>query len=78
MRVYYYKLYKELILISLDNVNLFYIIIINFITNILSTRNSYINKIYDIILVLNNILIKYITYIIKIKNLTVEGLINII
>ena len=58
--------------------NLFYIIIINFIINILSTRDSYINKTYDIILVLVNNLIKYLAFIIIIKNLTVERLINII
>ena len=78
MRVYYYKSYKKLILISLDNVNLFYIIIINFIINILSIRDYYINKVYDIILVLINKLIIYIIYIIIIKNLIVEELINII
>ena len=58
--------------------NLFYIIIIDVITNILSTRDSYINKTYDIILVLINKLTKYITYIIIIKNLIVEELTNII
>ena len=78
MRVYYYKLYKKLILISLNNVNLFYIITIDFITNILSIKNSYINKTYNIILILINKLTKYIIYIIIIKNLIVEGLINII
>ena len=78
MRVYYYKFYKKLILISLDNVNLFYIVIINFITNILFIRDFYINKTYDIILILINKLTKYITYIIIIKNLIVEGFINII
>ena len=70
MRVYYYKPYKELISISLNN--------INFITNILFIRDFYINKTYDIILVLINKLIKYIIYIIIIKDLIVEGLINII
>ena len=78
MRVYYYKFYRKLILISLDNVNLFYIVTINFIIDILSIRNSYINKTCEIILVLINKLIKYIIYIILIKNLIVEGLINII
>ena len=58
--------------------NLFYIIIINFITNILSTRDFYINKTYDIILILINKLTKYIIYIIIIKDLIVEGFINII
>ena len=78
MRVYYYKFYKELISILLNNVNLFYIVIINFITNILSIRDLYINKIYDIILILINKLIKYVTYIIIIKNLIVEEFIDII
>ena len=78
MRVYYYKLYRKLILISLNNVNLFYIITINFIIDISSTRNSYINKTYNIILVLINKLTKYIIYIIIIKNLIVEEFINII
>ena len=58
--------------------NLFYIVTIDFITNILSTRDSYINKIYDIILILVNKLTKYVIYIAIIKNLIVEGLINII
>ena len=58
--------------------NSFYIVIIDFITNILSTRDSYINKIYNIILILINKLRKYVIYIIIIKNLIVEELINII
>ena len=57
MRVYYYKFYKKLVLISLEDINIFYIIIIDFITNILSTRDFYINKTYDIILILINKLI---------------------
>ena len=78
MRVYYYKSYRKFISISLDNVNLFYTIIINFITNILSARDSYINKIYNIILVLIDKLIKYIIYIITIKNLKIDKLTNLI
>ena len=78
MRVYYYKSYKELILISLDNINLFYTIIINFITNILSIRDSYINKIYNTILVLIDKLIKHVIYIITIKNLKIDRLTNLI
>ena len=78
MRVHYYKSYKKLILISLDNVNFFYTITINFIMNILSTRNSYINKIYNTILVLIDKLIKYIIYVITIKNLKIDKLINLI
>ena len=78
MRVYYYKSYRELILISSDNVNLFHTITINFITNILSAKDSYINKIYNIILVLIDKLIKYIIYIITTKNLKIDKLANLI
>ena len=78
MRVYYYKSYKKLISISSDNVNLFHTIIINFITNILFARDSYINKIYNIILVLIDKLIKYIIYVITIKNLKIDKLTNLI
>ena len=77
MRVYYYKSYSELILILTNNVNLFYIIILNFIINISSTRDLYINKIYDIILILIDKLTKYATYIIIIKNLKMKKFINI-
>ena len=41
-------------------------------------RNSYINNIYDIILILINKLTKHIIYIIIIKKLKVNKLINII
>ena len=78
MRVYYYKLYKKLILIFSSNVTSFYIIIINFIIDISSTRNSYINNICDIILILINKLIKYIIYIVIIKKLKVDELANIL
>ena len=78
MRVYYYKSYKKLISISSDNINLFYTIIINFIINILSIRNLYINKICDTILVLIDKLIKYVIYIITIKNLKIDKLTNLI
>ena len=78
MRVYYYKFYSELILILTNNVNLFYIIILNFIINILFMRNLYINKTYDIILILINKFTKYVTYIIIIKNLKANKFINIL
>ena len=78
MRVYYYKSYKKLISISLNNINLFYTIIINFITNILSARNLYTNKIYNTILVLIDKLTKYIIYVITIKNLKIDKLADLI
>ena len=78
MRIYYYKFYNELILILLNNVNSFHIITLNFITNLLFTKNLYINKIYDFILILINKLIKYVTYITIIKDLKINKFINII
>ena len=78
MRIYYYKFYNELILISLNDVNLFYIITLNFITDLSFARNLYINKIYDFILILINKLIKYVMYIIIIKDLKIDKFINII
>ena len=78
MRIYYYKFYNELISISLNNVNSFYIIILNFIINLLFIKNLYINKIYDFNLILINKLIKYVTYIIIIKDLKINKFINII
>ena len=56
----------------------FYIIIINFIINISSIRDSYINNTCDIILILINKLIKHITYIIIIKKLKVDKFANIL
>jgi hypothetical protein len=41
-------------------------------------RDVYIGKIYNIILILVNKLTKYVTYIVTIKDLTVNSLINII
>ena len=78
MRIYYYKFYNKLILILLNNVNLFYIIILNFIINLSFARNLYINKIYDFVLILINKLIKHATYIIIIKNLKINKFVNII
>ena len=78
MRIYYYKLYNELILILTNNINSFYIIILNFIINISFTRDLYINKTYDIILILINKFTKYVTYIIIIKNLKANKFINIL
>ena len=78
MRIYYYKSYNELISILSNNVNLFYIIILNFIINLSFIKNIYIDKIYNFILILINKLIKYITYIIITKDLKINKLINII
>ena len=51
--------------------------IMNFIINMSSAKNSYIKKISDAILMLVNKLIKHATYIAITKNLNAENLINI-
>lgn len=78
MRVYYYKLYKDFTLILLNNIKSFYIITMKFITNILFTRNLYINKTSNLILIIINKLIKYIIYIIIMKDLNVKNLANLL
>ena len=60
-RVHHHKSYDEFNFISLNDENLFYIIIMNFIINMSSARNSYINKINDVILILMNKLTKHAT-----------------
>ena len=78
MRIHYYKSYIELISILSNNVNSFYIIILNFIINLLFIKKLYINKIYDFILILINKLIKHAIYIIIIKDLKINEFIDII
>ena len=78
MRVHYHKSYNNLIVISLKNVKLFHTVIMNFIINMLSAKNSYMKKTSDAILILINKLIKHVTYIVIIKNLNAEKLINIL
>ena len=70
MRIHYHKSYKELKSISSRSERLFYTVILDFITDMSSARNSYIEKISDAILVIVDKLIKYATYIATIKNLT--------
>ena len=77
MRIHYHKIYNNFASISLNNKTLFYIIIINFIINILLTKNFYIKITNDIILIMINKFTKHATYIIIQKNLNVEKLIKI-
>ena len=78
MRVYYYKLYENLTFISLKNVESFIIVIFNFITNMLFAKNFYTNKIYNVILILMNKLIKHATYININKILNTKNLVDLI
>ena len=78
MRVYYYKLYENLTFISLKNVKSFTIVIFDFIINMLFAKNFYINKIYNVILILINKLIKYTTYININKILNAKNFVDLI
>ena len=73
VRVHHHKSYNKSNFISSSNENLFYIMIMNFITDISLTRNLYINKINDAILMLMNKLTKHATYIATIKNLNAKN-----
>ena len=76
--MYYYKLYSKLTLIPLGSITPFYTITIDFIIDIPPTRDVYIGKTYNIILVLVDKLTKYVTYIAIIKDLIVDSLVDII
>ena len=73
VRVHHHKLYNKFNFISSNDENSFHIIIMNFIIDMSSTRNSYINKINDVILILMNKLTKHATYIVTIKNLNAKN-----
>ena len=70
MRVHYYKSYEKLKSIPSGSERSFHTVTLDFITDMSSARNSYIEKISDAILVIVDKLIKYATYIATIKNLT--------
>ncbi len=76
--MHHHKFYEKLTFISSESVNSFYTIIINFITDMLSAKNSYIEKTSDVILIMINKLIKHAIYISTIKNLNVERLTNLL
>ena len=78
MRVYYYKSYDNLTFILLNNVKLFYTVIINFVTDILFAKKLYTNKTSDFILIIINKLTKHATYIATSKDLNVESLADIL
>jgi len=76
--VHHYKLYEKLMFIFSESMNLFHMMIMNFITNMLSAKNLYIEKTSNIILIMINKLIKHIIYISMIKDLNVERLVNLL
>ncbi len=78
MQVHHYKLYEKLMFISSESVNSFYTMIMNFIINMSSVKNSYIEKTSDVILIIINKLIKHVIYISMIKDLNVKRLANLL
>jgi len=76
--VHHHKLYKKLTFISSENVNSFHMMIMNFITDMLSAKNSYIEKTSDAILIMIDKLIKHAIYISMIKDLNVKRLVNLL
>jgi len=78
VQVHHHKLYEKLIFISSESVNSFHMMIMNFITNMLSEKNSYIKKTSDAILIIINKLIKHIIYILMIKDLNIKKLVNLL
>ena len=78
MRMHYYKSYKKLFSILSNNVISFHIVTLNFITNMLSARDSYIKKTCDAILIMIDKITKHATYIAITINLKIDKFINIL
>ena len=76
--MHHYKPYKKLSLISSNNVISFHIVILNFIINMPSARDSYTKKMCDVILIMIDKIIKHATYVIITMNLKVDKFINIL
>jgi len=76
--VHHHKFYEKLMFISFEDVNSFHMMIMNFIINMLSAKNLYIEKTSDVILIMINKLIKHTIYISMIKNLNVKRLANLL
>jgi len=76
--VHHHKLYEELMFILSEDVNSFHTMIMNFITDMSSAKNLYIEKTSDAILTMINKLIKHAIYISMIKNLNVEELADLL
>jgi len=76
--VHHHKLYEKLTFISSESVNSFHMMIMNFITDMLSAKNSYIEKTDDVILIMIDKLIKHAIYISMIKDLNVKKLVNLL
>jgi len=78
VQVHYHKFYEKLTFISSESVNSFHMMIMNFIIDMFSAKNSYIEKTSDAILIMINKLIKHVIYISMIKDLNIKKLANLL
>ncbi len=78
VQVHHHKFYEKLMFISSESVNLFHMMIINFIIDMLFAKSSYIKKISNAILIIINKLIKHVIYILMIKDLNIKRLANLL
>ncbi len=78
VRVHHHKLYEKLTFISSEDVNSFYMMIMNFITDMSSAKNLYIEKTSDAILIMIDKLIKHAIYVSMIKDLKIKRLANLL
>ncbi len=78
VQVHHHKFYEKLTFISSESVNSFHMMIMNFITNMLSANNSYIEKTSNVILIIIDKLIKHAIYILMIKDLNIKRLANLL
>ena len=78
MHIHHHKSYNFLKSISFDDEKSFIMIIINFIINLPFTKNSYMKKTNDFILIFINKFIKLTTYVATIKILNTKKLIDLL
>ena len=78
VQVHHHKLYEKLMSISSESISSFHTMIMNFITDMLSAKNSYIEKTSNAILIMIDKLIKHAIYISMIKDLNIKKLANLL
>ncbi len=78
VQMHHHKFYEKLTSISSESMNSFHMMIMNFIINMFSAKNSYIEKTSNVYLIIINKLIKHVIYISMIKDLNVKRLVNLL
>ncbi len=78
VQAHHHKFYEKLTFIFSESVNSFHMMIMNFIINMSSAKNAYIEKTSNVILIMINKLIKHVIYISMIKDLNIKKLVNLL